>query len=218
MSRLLVLVLSLAGCSGGADFSATGGEAGSDSGGSETVAGSAGAPQAGSEAAGGSEANAGSGSNGPAGASTGGRDEGGAGGATTAGVGGQAFSGSAAIAGAGGSSAGSAGEPASGGSPSAEGGAGGAGPDDPLCVCDSGPCCDGCQFRPKSHFCGEVIRSSTCRPDGIRIEHDYWNLFCSGTESAECTRWGGHTKYVAPECSEGLICTGPDGFAECITP
>ncbi len=70
----------------------------------------------------------------------------------------------------------------------------------PACQCSEGACCDGCYFRPQSHFCGEVARDTMClgddvpactgAKDGIRL--DYWNLFCNG-DSNQCTRWGAHT-------------------------
>ncbi len=110
---------------------------------------------------------------------------------------------------------GAGGEPSDPGAAGAAAGAGGDGPTEPACVCSTGPCCDGCQFLPKAHFCGETIRSSRCTDSG-RIEHDYWNLFCSGTEALECTRWAVHTKYVVPECAAGLVCSGPAGDAECV--
>jgi hypothetical protein len=82
--------------------------------------------------------------------------------------------------------------------------AGAATTEQPTCVCSSGPCCDGCQYRPKSHFCGETIRDSWCSTD-TRITQDYWNLFCNA-DSSDCTRWAVHTKYVDAECPNGGTC------------
>ncbi len=112
---------------------------------------------------------------------------------------------------------GDAGEPSitlGGAGGEADGGAGGDGPSEPACVCSTGPCCDGCHYLPPSHFCGEVIRSSECQSNG-RIDHDYWNLFCSGTEAAQCSRWGAHTKFAGGECGSGLTCSGAAGAASC---
>jgi hypothetical protein len=113
---------------------------------------------------------------------------------TSAGQGGQATE--AAAAGAGASSVGESGAGgAAGDAANSSAGAGGQ-PDE--CVCSSGPCCDGCGYRPKSHFCGETMRDAYCS-DETRITRDYWNLFCNG-DSTECTRWAVHTKYVDSEC------------------
>lgn len=216
MRNLIALVLLSAACSsnggdldaavggasgvGGASAAAGDGLGASSSAGSQAQAGGAGAGASETEAGAPPETNNGGTAGAPAAA--------GSGGASTAG--------GTPAAGAGGTSAGSAGEQAIGGSGNEAGAAGAGGePAEPACVCDSGPCCDGCNFRPKSFFCGEKIRYSTCREDGARIENDYWNLFCSGTEAAECTRWAVHTRYSVPECGEGLTCVGPDGSASC---
>lgn len=118
---------------------------------------------------------------------------------------------------------GSGGLPATGGATAAAGeggdspggasGAGGDGGAPADCVCAAGPCCDGCHFLPPSHFCGEVVRSSSCLTT-TRIENDYWNLFCNG-DAAACTRWAVHTKFVDPLCGDGLSCGGADGSAAC---
>jgi hypothetical protein len=96
---------------------------------------------------------------------------------------------------------GAGGEAAAG---SSSGGEAGEGTGEPACVCSSGPCCDGCQYRPKSHFCGETVRDAYCSSE-TRITRDYWNLFCNA-DSSECTRWAVHTKYVDSPCHEGGSC------------
>jgi hypothetical protein len=88
----------------------------------------------------------------------------------------------------------------------------------PACQCSSGTCCDGCYFRPQSHFCGEVPRDSMCSGNAVpacpgakrRIELDYWNLFCNG-DSNQCTRWAVHTKYSSQECAVGTVCIDSGG-------
>lgn len=89
----------------------------------------------------------------------------------------------------------------------------------PVCACKSGPCCDGCNFRPSSYYCGDTVRYTTCIASwspGIvlkcsgstgAIEEDHWNLFCSG-HGTQCTRWGAHTMDVDKQCVTGTECLG----------
>lgn len=205
---------------GGAGTTASGGSVSSGAGGTDAghagteVAGAGGATGGTDHGAAGSLAVGGSAGVGAAGAAAAGSSGvGGTGGSSpTAGSGGQIV----ALAGAGGSTDGGATSAGDNG-----GGAAGEGGEPAMaCVCDSGPCCDGCHFLPKSHFCGEVVRSSSCigaascGGGSVRISNDYWNLFCNG-DVAECTRWAVHTKYVQPECADGTSCIGADGSASC---
>lgn len=220
MRVLLWPVLLLVACSGAAEFGdapplgAAGSPpsvAGSSSGGTGVATGAAGAASvAGAVSTLGGEPSSvgGGGVAGLAGASAGGMPPvpisgAGTGGVTTAGSGG-------AIA-----ASGAAGMPTTaagaGGDATAGSGAGGEAPVD--CVCAAGPCCDGCHFLSKSHFCGEVVRSLRCT--NLGAEGDYWNLFCNG-DASECTRWGAHTKYASAPCPDGTSCVGPDGDASCL--
>jgi len=226
MRALLCLGVLVMACSSTAEFqSGAGGGAGGEPSGGD-AAGMAGRPLAGaasgaaSTVEGGSTSAgagtkggvsvAGAGQSGLAGAAAGagqsGAAQGGSGVVAAAGAGGEPTSG------AGGAGAGAAGDSA--GELGGAGGGGGDGATAPACVCSSGPCCDGCQYLPASHFCGEVIRSSQCLSDGS-IDHDYWNLFCSGTDAGACTRWGAHTKFFGYQCGAGLVCSGPAGAASC---
>lgn len=86
---------------------------------------------------------------------------------------------------------------------------------EPACQCKEGACCDGCYFRPRSHFCEERPRSFDCNvytascsvaTDDIRV--DYWNVFCSGDTGGECARWGAHTRYEFETCPASTKCIG----------
>jgi hypothetical protein len=91
------------------------------------------------------------------------------------------------------------------------------------CQCTSGQCCDGCYVRPTSHFCGEFVRKTSCYGATVAacggatktLDRDYWNLFCDGAESAQCTRWGAHTKYHPLECAAGSGCVEQGDQASC---
>jgi hypothetical protein len=104
---------------------------------------------------------------------------------------------------------------ATGNSAGASGNAGSAGT--APCECAAGACCDGCHYLPKSHFCGEMVRSATCSGTSAslclsgttRIERDYWNVFCTG-DSTECSRWAIHTRYVSSNCDAGDVCLAAD--------
>lgn len=141
-------------------------------------------------------------------------------GADTGGTGGSVASGGASGGGAGGGTdsltGGSAGAGGTTGGAGAGGSGGAAGSDGEPCVCSTGTCCDGCHFRPKSYFCGEVSRSQRCyETHGISsIEHDYWNLFCNG-DSTECTRWAVHTKFSGAECPSQTSCVEDGDHASC---
>jgi hypothetical protein len=84
------------------------------------------------------------------------------------------------------------------------------------CQCEEGACCDGCYFRPSSYFCGEVARSGQCLQNGS-INLDYWNLFCTGDSTGECTRWGAHTKYGTGPCPDNGLCQETGDLATCVT-
>lgn len=144
-------------------------------------------------------------------AGTGGKDPG-TSGAPSSGSGGQA--GGAGGSGGGGSGGAGASGGGAGGNPIAGGGAGGGADGGAPCVCDSGPCCDGCNFRPKSHFCGEVSRYQRCS-SAKRIEYDYWNLFCNG-DSPDCTRWAVHTRYLDTECPSASCVESSEDSASCV--
>lgn len=106
---------------------------------------------------------------------------------------------------------------ATGGSGSA--GAGGGQPDVPACVCSTGQCCDGCQFRPSYYLLGQWIKSSYCSEyDGgtqanpfhaYSLVADYWNVFCTGNSATEF-RWGAHIKVVDSPC--------PSNAPKCVDP
>jgi hypothetical protein len=90
------------------------------------------------------------------------------------------------------------------------------------CQCASGTCCDGCYLRPRSHLCGEVVRTAQCVGDAAPecsgakdgIDKDWWNLFCNG-DSTECTRWGAHTKFTNGNCPTKTYCTEQGDQASC---
>lgn len=125
-------------------------------------------------------------------------------GASSAGQGGAAQGGSVASGGAsygggGANSAGSAGSPAGGG-------AGGA-----PCTCSVGACCDGCNLRPSTYRCGtHLVHKAKCPPEGPShsISYQFGDLFCSGTDSGECTRWV-DTTYEPKSCPGNDVCHNP---------
>lgn len=173
-------------------------QAGGGSGGELTSGGST-APTAGSAPAGAAGA-----------AASGGAQGGKAGEATTAGTAGEPPAAGGQPSATGGA-AGQAGEPddvsagAGGQAPTTgEGGAAGA-PDEPVdpCVCDAGPCCDGCHYRPASHFCGLEVYDAICFENTRQL--DYRNLFCSGS-GVECTRWSPHIKWLVYKCGADTMC------------
>ena len=90
------------------------------------------------------------------------------------------------------------------------------------CECESGPCCDGCLFRPTTHACGEVVSRSYCADDGVgacpgyshRIWQEFSEVFCAG-DSAECNGAAIHSRTVSVECDPGTFCEGNDGNASC---
>lgn len=94
---------------------------------------------------------------------------------------------------------------------------------EPACQCAAGACCDGCYFRPRSHFCGEVVRYTSCRGDVVQacggatetLDRDYWNLFCTGDTGGECTRWGAHTRFHGLTCEQGTGCLESGDQASC---
>lgn len=204
---ICLAVLALVGCSGvavdeaplGAAGSAAesgspphSGSAPSDAGSAPSEAGSTvGGSSSGGTPSGGTAASAGTA--GAIAGSSGSTSEAGApaaGGSTATPAGGAAGAGTAGLGGEAPSEAGAGGQADETG----EGGAAGA-PAEPACECAAGACCDGCHIRPRTHFCGNVVRSTTCE-SGTLIS-DHWNLFCDGTSAGECTRWGAHTKFVA---------------------
>jgi hypothetical protein len=95
---------------------------------------------------------------------------------------------------------------------------------EPACQCEEGACCDGCFFRPRAHFCGEVLRSASCHDEAIPscgggqkdIDRDYWNLFCNGDTGGDCTRWGAHTKFTYGTCPQGTGCIESGDQASCV--
>jgi hypothetical protein len=60
----------------------------------------------------------------------------------------------------------------------------------PTCACSTGACCDGCNFRPASYVCQDIV-SSGCTGDSLcsmkpRVAHVAHNLmYCSGS-GASC--------------------------------
>jgi hypothetical protein len=95
---------------------------------------------------------------------------------------------------------------------------------EPACQCEEGACCDGCYFRPRSHFCGEVVRFAECAGNvvpacGGRLEDvrlDYWNLFCGGDTGGDCERWGAHTKDTLSDCGQQSGCVESGNQAACV--
>jgi hypothetical protein len=232
MRWLLVLGLLVAGCSSDANGDAPGpsssGAAGSDAMSRAGDGGSAATSSGGGGASGAAAGNTSAGSA-QAGMPQGGQSGGGAGagGAVSAGTGGAgghesqggAAGGSPMLAGAGGQEEEVAGAGGAGGA-SADGGAGGEPASD--CVCSSGACCDGCHYLPKTHFCGEVVRTAECTGGAAPqcgaatkyVDKDYWNLFCNG-DSNECTRWGAHTRFVVSTCESAQGCVAVGNQASC---
>ncbi len=119
-----------------------------------------------------------------------------------------------------------------GGDPTSDGGQdAGADPDagepdaGPDCECSSGPCCDGCSFRPVTHRCAtEVVYSSRCtNPSEAcpgyhdRISEDFGDIYCPG-DAATCTGEIDHVRTVSRSCwssSSPFFCSGPEGDAAC---
>jgi hypothetical protein len=91
------------------------------------------------------------------------------------------------------------------------------------CQCATGQCCDGCYVRPRSYFCGEVVRTAQCVGPVVNqcggatdtIDKDWWNLFCDGAESVTCSRWGAHKKYSNGDCPAGTGCVEQGDQASC---
>lgn len=91
------------------------------------------------------------------------------------------------------------------------------------CQCAAGACCDGCYVRPASYFCGEFVRTAQCLGPAVNqcggaqdtIDKDWWNLFCDGTASATCSRWGAHTKYSNGDCPAKTGCVESGDQASC---
>lgn len=93
------------------------------------------------------------------------------------------------------------------------------------CECDSGPCCDGCFFRPATYQCATGViyeascwtLSDACSGYSPRIEERVGNQFCEGA-SAECDGEIVHTLTRIRWCwtaANPVYCSGPDGSAEC---
>lgn len=203
-SVTLVAVLSLTGCGGGASSRFEDlGAGGAPSVGGMVTGGATALPPPGVGGAAGSAAHADVGSaNGGAMAAAGGAAAGdvGAGGMPAQSAGGEPVS----AAGAGGANVagttGAGGAVETGGA-TAAGGAGGlvnvgsGGTPPGLCDCLSGPCCDGCAFRPKTFVCKRVVFSTACDPviqrtvcggsrEAALVTH--WDtVSCSG-ESSDC--------------------------------
>lgn len=181
--------------------------------GTASVAGAAGAGLTGSggaAVAGAAGAAAGEGGSPPA-AGTGGM-AGSAGGSIVAGAAGSVpMAGSAGA----GTAAGSGGAAGAGGvGVAGSAGAAGAAP----CECTSGPCCDGCHFRPRSTVCDEdqvaetqCVRSTTpnflvCGSNVTRVEESVQRQFCSGS-SAQCDGPTYHKADRRVECPDATpIC------------
>lgn len=91
------------------------------------------------------------------------------------------------------------------------------------CQCLSGQCCDGCYVRPRSHLCGEVVRTAQCLGPVVNqcggatdtIDKDWWNVFCDGAETTTCSRWGAHTKYTNGDCPAKTGCVESGDQASC---
>lgn len=172
-------------------------------------AGAAGeATRAGASGLGGA-ASAGSGAGGAASASSGGQ--------SGAHQGGSAESGGSAVAGSGASSAGAA----------TVGGAGA-----PPCVCTTGECCDGCQFRPSYYLLGQRTKTAKCTfvpamvynggtiPASVNLDADYWNVFCTGSSAIDI-RYGAHVYSTFGTCGPGASCVDTEqsgNSAKCVTP
>lgn len=130
-----------------------------------------------------------------------------------AGTGGQAGGGGITVAGSGGlagnGDAGAAGR----------GGSAGSAP----CVCSSGPCCDGCHFRPRTFQCAsdEIVRSycatninGACPTNSYRIWRNTRDVWCSGS-SPECN---GYTEPLTASYDCGTSPFAEDTGDFCIGP
>lgn len=93
------------------------------------------------------------------------------------------------------------------------------------CECSSGPCCDGCYFRPGSYRCAtEVVYSARClfASDACpgyhdRIDEEIGDIYCPG-DAATCTGEVDHVRSVSRNCWTAemhFFCEGEDGSATC---
>lgn len=179
------------------------------------MGGSAGAPVAGSSGSAGAASGAAGSETAGAGGSAG---EPGVGGDSAGGFGGELVA-DAGESGAGGEATGSGGEPAG------ESGAGGEAGTPVVCECSDGECCDGCHFRPSSHFLREVVVRSACAgepPDVCGVDRhgivrDIANQFCAGIDATQ-TRTGPAFKSTASDCHievDGYCVTDTVNTAHC---
>ncbi|MBI5697962.1 MAG: hypothetical protein HZC29_05675 [Thaumarchaeota archaeon] len=84
--------------------------------------------------------------------------------------------------------------------------------DSGCCVCTSGACCDGCQYRSSTYICNSAYATDYGCPDGTACGNDvkvrYKTRSCSGTSSS-CdgtisSDWGSWS--LAADCSASQYC------------
>lgn len=86
----------------------------------------------------------------------------------------------------------------------------------PTCECSSGPCCDGCHFRPATHVCeAERVTAASCgaaqHPTPACQSGKYYayrtvaDVYCSGSSSA-CDGSTGAPEDVAEACINNTAC------------
>ncbi|MCD5396217.1 MAG: DUF11 domain-containing protein [Candidatus Pacebacteria bacterium] len=91
------------------------------------------------------------------------------------------------------------------------------------CECSSGPCCDGCHFKPSSAVCDVKIETQYGCPWGTGCGADVGKRtrskfrYCSGKSSSCNGRWGNWTEWtswrVADYCTINEICR--PGYSKC---
>lgn len=183
---------------GGAPNTAGQAHAGDTSTGGERPSSGGGSGAGGATPSGGSPSNAGGADSEVGGSSSGG--------ATSAGAGGDVDSGPI----------GTGGRPSvdeDSGAPRDDSGAGGS----VGCECTSGPCCDGCSFRPFGFLCskdevyesacvqGTPVEQRACPALPFRMRLEHQNVFCSG-DAAACSGRAVHSKESFPPCQNGSYC------------
>lgn len=137
---------------------------------------------------------------------------GGSGGTSAGGSPGTGGTGSGGLPSSGGS--GSGGDLGSGGSDPGDAGEADAGP----CVCSSGPCCDGCLYRPKSFACslnqlfkaqcGNMTGQTCAGLAQTTVIRDFGDVFCSG-ERADCDGSREVTRTTVSGCPSSELCFDP---------
>lgn len=87
----------------------------------------------------------------------------------------------------------------------------------PTCVCTTGACCDGCNFRPVSYLCGNEslwwCASNECNAEAV---HQINKYYCTGF-SSDCTNENAvqDISYITPACVPGYKCASSGGLYSC---